>query len=201
MNNSTTAEQLIAKARQVATYAHAGQKRKGTGEPYVTHPDAVAEIVARYTSHPEAIAAAELHDVLEDVPSDRYSEAQMLNDFGPRVVELVKNVSENKRADDTVEKSWQDRKRYYLDHLSDLTDHDALIIAAADKIHNLTAMVNDYRKIGNDLWHRFNAPRDQQLWFYRSILDVVTAKNLSEDLVSQLRKVVDQFSTIVKSSD
>ena len=184
-------------AKETADYAHATQTRKGSKLPYSIHPHAVAEITAKYTDNEDAVIAAELHDVLEDVSADRYSEQQMLTDFGPDVVKLVKMVSEDKRADDIVQKSWEERKNGYINHLSRLTDRDALIISTADKIHNLSSMIEDYDTIGDDLWTRFNAPKEKQLWYYRQIIDVLETKNLPKDLYRQLSEKVSALSRII----
>ncbi len=87
---------FINQAIVVATRAHAGQVRKGTDTPYIVHPYAVAMLARNYTADPEIIAACLLHDVLEDVAPAVYSEADMLQDFGSGVVDLVKTVSEPK---------------------------------------------------------------------------------------------------------
>ncbi|MDR2360884.1 MAG: HD domain-containing protein, partial [Oscillospiraceae bacterium] len=79
-------QERIKQARAVSEYAHDNQFRKGSGVPYATHPRMVAEIVSRYTDNEDVVAAAYLHDVLEDVPSERYSEEKMLADFGARVL-------------------------------------------------------------------------------------------------------------------
>lgn len=187
-------------ARRTADYAHELQVRKGTNVPYSTHPHAVAEIVERYTDNEDAAIAAELHDVLEDVPEDRYSEEQMRADFGESVVRLVTMVSEDKRADDTEEKSWEERKSDYLAHLDALDDTEALIVSAADKIHNIASIVVDHADVGDDLWSRFNAPKERQLWYYRSIADILATKQVPEDLIAEIHDQVERLARIADTA-
>lgn len=187
----------VEQARETADYAHAMQTRKGSGEPYSNHCHAVADIVAQYTDNKNAIIAAELHDVLEDVPESRYSESQMLQDFGKEATDLVKMVSEDKRADDKIKKTWQDRKDSYINHLLKSSNRDALIIATADKINNLQSMLYDYQQIGEQLWTRFNAPKEKQLWYYKTILGILHDKNLPDDLINCLSEQINQLQKIV----
>jgi len=186
----------IKKAEQVTIRAHANQYRKGSRVPYYTHPFAVAQIVSKYTNEECIVVAALFHDILEDVPSEVYSEQQMRDEFGDLVVSIVKNVSENKRADDEQTKPWRARKEYYLHHLRILEDIPALIVSAADKIHNISCMLEDYSAFGNELWLRFNAPKADQLWNYQSILDILKDKDIPQGMKEQLEELVDKLEAI-----
>ncbi|MDR2063244.1 MAG: HD domain-containing protein [Candidatus Nomurabacteria bacterium] len=189
----------LKKAQATSEYAHANQFRKGSSVPYYTHPKAVAEISSRYTNSEDAVVAAYLHDVLEDVPSERYSEKQMLADFGKRVVEIVERTSENKRADE-VAKPWEERKKYYLSHLEGLEDQDALIVSVADKIHNIDAMLADYQQVGEDLWEKFNAPKEKQLWYYEEINRIVSQKPVPEEMKKTLSEKIAKLADIIKQN-
>ena len=106
-------------ALKVASKAHRKQTRKGTDIPYISHPVAVAMIVSEYTADEDTIVASILHDILEDVESTVYSENDMRNDFGNEIVEIVKDVSEDKIAGEP-EKPWIERKNSYLAHLDSI---------------------------------------------------------------------------------
>lgn len=188
----------LARAREVAERAHAGQFRKGTRVPYVTHTVAVAEIVSRYTDDEDVVIAALFHDILEDVPSRVYSERRMLDEFGPRVVGLVKAVSEDKRADDETERPWRERKLSYMEHVRSEDDPCAMLICAADKIHNSSTMLSDYGTIGDGLWDRFNASKEDELWYYESMLAILSGKDLPEGLIGRLAHNVSGLEKIVK---
>ena len=85
-------------ALKVASKAHRDQVRKGTDIPYISHPVAVALIIGEYTTDEDVIVAGILHDVLEDVRPSIYSEADMRGDFGDKITDIVKDVSEDKVA-------------------------------------------------------------------------------------------------------
>ena len=77
-------KQLIQEALMLAIRAHEGQRRKYTGEPYSTHPIGVSKIIETIPDHtPEMVAAALLHDVVEDTP---ITFLDIKNQFGSRRV-------------------------------------------------------------------------------------------------------------------
>lgn len=160
---------LFDKAIAFATEMHAGQFRKGTNIPYIVHPMEAAAIVATITTDDEMLAAAVLHDTLEDTPA---TVDQLREVFGDRVTALVAEESENKREDMPSESTWQVRKQETLDHLSH-TSHDAKVIALGDKLSNIRAIQRDYERLGDGLWNRFNQ-KDPGLhaWYYRSMVDI-----------------------------
>lgn len=90
---------LVARAAAFAGYAHGSiqQLRKYTGEPYIVHPEEVAGIVADVTDDQAVIAAAWLHDVLEDTP---VTYNQVWSEFGPRVAQLVVEVTDVSKPED-----------------------------------------------------------------------------------------------------
>lgn len=75
-----------------ASRAHDGHYRKGSGVPYISHPMAVMLIAASVTNDEDVLLAALFHDILEDVP-ENYSRAEMKDEFGLRVVEIVEGVT------------------------------------------------------------------------------------------------------------
>ena len=92
---------MIERAAAFAEKAHRGAFRKGTNIPYITHPMETAVIVSAFTDDPEIIAAALLHDVVED---SGITGEELETAFGRRIMELVMLESEDKT------KTWQERK-------------------------------------------------------------------------------------------
>ena len=92
----------IEKAVLFATKAHAGAFRKGTNRPYILHPIEAMSIVMKFTEDEDVIAAAVLHDTLEDTSVTR---EQLEIEFGSRVATLVASVSEDKKKDRPAEKT------------------------------------------------------------------------------------------------
>ena len=114
--------------------AHRQQKRKYTGEPYANHCRNVAAIVAEYTSDPAVIAAATLHDVLEDT---EVTPAEMRDVFGERVTLLVIEVTDVSRLEDG---NREVRKRLDKEHLAQ-SSPDGATIKLADLIDNSSSIV------------------------------------------------------------
>ena len=91
--------ELVERARQFAAEAHAAihHVRRYSKEPYIVHPRAVAALVAQVTDDAEVLAAAWLHDVVEDTPVEL---PQIEAEFGPRVARLVSDLTDVSRRTD-----------------------------------------------------------------------------------------------------
>ena len=173
---------LIDKAIEVAAVAHIDQKRKGDGStPYIVHPIAVGMIVSGAGSDEATICAAILHDVLEDTDFGR---DKLRDIFGEEIVKMVEEVSD-KNPDDP----WAKRKDAYLEHLKTASD-GALVIACADKIHNLKAIMEAYKKDGEKIWPRFSASKEDKMAFYESVYRQARERMRYNDLVSNLGKAL-----------
>ena len=161
---------LVTRAVIFAALAHEGTVRKGTKLPYIVHPMEAAAITAGLTEDQEVIAAAVLHDTVEDTGA---SLKMIENQFGPRVAELVAAESENKREDQKAEDTWEVRKNETIEHLRHCTDRNVKILALADKLSNLRAIYRDYCAIGDKLWKRFNQNDPSKIgWYYGCFVDV-----------------------------
>ena len=160
-------ETLLAKAIAFAAEKHRGQVRKGTNIPYIVHPMEAAAITATMTSDPELIAAAVLHDTLEDC--EGVTEDLLRALFGKRVAQLVCAESEEKQAD--AAGSWKTRKQVTIDHLQKPECSQAVkILTLSDKLSNLRALHRDQLAIGEKLWKRFNQKdKEMHRWYYASI--------------------------------
>jgi guanosine-3',5'-bis(diphosphate) 3'-pyrophosphohydrolase len=155
-----------------ATNAHSGSYRKGTSIPYILHPLEAAAIVGTMTSDKEVIAAAVLHDVVEDTP---VSIEMIRAQFGDRIADLVSFESENKREGLPAADTWRIRKEETLTALSATTDACVKMIALGDKLANVRAMERDHSVLGDALWDRFNQKdKEQQYWYYSSISEAVS---------------------------
>ncbi|MCI8374097.1 MAG: bifunctional (p)ppGpp synthetase/guanosine-3',5'-bis(diphosphate) 3'-pyrophosphohydrolase [Lachnospiraceae bacterium] len=159
-----------------ATKAHSGTTRKGTNVPYIVHPIEAAAIVSTMTEDEEVIAAAVLHDVLEDTEA---TEDDLLARFGRRITELVIGESEDKRRNFPAALTWRVRKQETITFLQTEADKDAKMLALADKLSNLRAIHRDVCVIGDAVWERFNV-KDKSMheWMYRSIAEAL--KDLEE---------------------
>ena len=186
----------IQKAVNISAKLHDGQKRKGDNLPYILHPYSVAIILSNHTEDEDIIIAGLLHDVLEDV--ENYSPEDMKRDFGEKVLNTVLQVTEEKDPSDDIEKSistWEYRKNKYID---DLNGHrqEALMVCCADKIHNLTSMIEAYKKRnqGDGFFDIFNAPgpkKETILFFYERVFSVLKA-NLKSGIVNELEQIISK---------
>jgi myo-inositol-1(or 4)-monophosphatase len=165
-------QSLLDKAIIFAVQAHSGMVRKGTDTPFIVHPIEAAAIVATMTNDVEIIAAAVLHDTVEDTLT---SIEDIRSEFGDRVAAIVSAESENKREDRLPGDTWMERKKETIDHLTHSTDEAEKMVALADKLSNIRAMYRDSNNLGEALWKRFNQ-KDKQMhaWYYRSIGTVLS---------------------------
>jgi (p)ppGpp synthase/HD superfamily hydrolase len=153
----------LEQAIQFAVAAHAGQKRKGTTIPYVVHPLAVGRILLMAGCAEPVAVAGILHDTVEDTP---VTLDEIRSRFGEQVALLVKGASEPDK-----EAPWEDRKRHTLG-LLETAPADMLLLSLADKLDNLRSIRVDFERQGERVWERFNRPRGQQEWYYRSLSTV-----------------------------
>ena len=157
---------LFDRAARYAIEAHADTERRGKGFPYIIHPMEAAAIVATITADPEILAAAILHDVVED--TDRTVE-DLRAEFGDRIAELVASESEDPMADLSEEASWHARKQAAIDRLAN-APHDAKIVAMGDKLSNMRAIARDHELIGDEIWNLFHTKeKSEHEWHYRGL--------------------------------
>ena len=159
---------IVDAAIHFATAAHAGQIRKAKQTPYILHPLEVGAIVATMTDDLEVIAAAILHDTVEDTAT---TVEDIDREFGPRVAELVAHESEDKREDQPAHETWRIRKQETIDQLCSAPE-EVLMITLADKLSNVRSMYIDQQQVGEQLWQRFNQQDPaQHHWYYQAIAD------------------------------
>ncbi len=173
--------ELVSEAIIFATKAHDGMRRKNASIPYILHPMEAAAIVGSMTSNQEVIAAAALHDVVEDAG---VSMEDVESHFGKRVAELVASETENKRRNLPAENTWKIRKQEALRFLKETDDLEIKMLYLGDKLANVRSIYYIWKKEGHAMWQIFNQKDPvQQAWYYRSIADSV--KELSDTLAWQ----------------
>ena len=170
MANKPLNTELLDRAIIFAVRAHAGTERRGKGYPYIVHPLEAVEIVATMTADQELLAAAALHDTVEDTD---VTVEQLRAEFGDRIASLVADESDEMPAGMSEEDSWHGRKKAAIDRLS-RASHDAKMVALGDKLSNMRAIARDYAVQGDALWNIFHAkdPRDHE-WHYRGLADAL----------------------------
>jgi len=157
----------LERAYRVAARYHRSQTRKGSDLPYIVHPCAVVSILQAAGIHDgEVLAAALLHDVIEDT---RCELEDLSKQFPATVVRWVDQTSEEKEDEIGISLSWIDRKRDHLKH-AHAADWQARAIILADKLHNMTSILYDIEQ-GEEVWERFNAPPSAALWYYSAMIE------------------------------
>lgn len=168
---SKTEFPLFEKALLFAARRHSGQIRKGTKVPYIVHPVEVASIAATITSDDTVLAAAVLHDTLEDT-NTKPRELRMR--FGQDVLDLVMSESEIRIGESNSE-NWMERKEESIDELKRSTDVRIKILWLCDKLSNLRSLYFTYLDNGEDMWNVFHQ-KDPKMheWYYRSVFENTT---------------------------
>ena len=178
MANKPLDTQLLDRAIVFAVKAHAGTERRGKGFPYIVHPMEAMEIVATMTPDQELLAAAALHDTVEDTD---VTIEQIRAEFGDRIASLVAAESDDVVEGVSEEDSWHGRKQAAIDRLA-RAPHDAKMVALGDKLSNMRAIARDYAMQGDKLWSLFHTsdPKEHE-WHYRG-------------LANSLRELSDTFA-------
>ena len=156
-------DELLARAISFAAEAHKSQTRKGGSIPYIVHPMEASAIVATMTDDAALIAAAVLHDTVEDCEGVTVEGIE--KSFGSHVAELV--AFESHPTDDQL--SWRENRQAFLDRLKD-ADEEQMILSLGDKLSNMRAISRDYAVLKNELWKRFHqTDKREHAWYYRSL--------------------------------
>ena len=202
MANKPLNTELLDRAIIFAVKAHAGTERRGKGYPYIVHPMEAVEIVSTMTKDQELLAAAALHDTVEDTD---VTIEQIREEFGDRVADLVADETVEipdqvgNDGDDVMagsdrpseEETWHSRKQAAIDRLAKAS-HDAKMVALGDKLSNMRAIARDYAVQGDALWNIFHAkdPKDHE-WHYRGLAN--SLKELEDTFAYQeFVKLIDQ---------
>lgn len=174
---------MVNKAIIFATKAHAGQFRKATRTPYILHPLECGVIVSQMTNDEEMIAAAFLHDTVEDCG---VSIETIRQEFGDRVAAFVSAESEDKS------KTWMERKQSTIDHLQTASKEECIVVLG-DKLSNIRSLQRDYQICGEELWQRFNQKDKAKIgWYYQSVgeeLQCLSEYKEYQEYMSLIREV------------
>lgn len=160
-------------AISLAARAHEGQIRKGTSIPYITHPVAVAGLVAQYGGDEDQQIAALLHDVLED--GGPHYATEIGARFGARVLRIVEGCTDGTPDATGAKAPWSERKALYLQHLAE-APAETLLVSGCDKLSNARAILEDLITVGPAVFDRFTAKREGTLWYYSELERIFAAR-------------------------
>ena len=163
---------LLDRAIVFAVKAHHNTERRGKGFPYIVHPLESVEIVATITPDQELLAAAALHDTIEDTD---VTVEDIRKEFGDRIANIVHAESDQETEGVSEEDSWHARKQAAIARLA-AAPYEAKIVAMGDKLSNMRAIWRDYQQKGDELWNIFHVKdKASHEWHYRGL-----AASLSE---------------------
>jgi (p)ppGpp synthase/HD superfamily hydrolase len=196
---STASSLKFQEALVYAAQAHAGQLRKGTRIPYLSHLLAVTALALEHGATDDEAIAALLHDAVEDA-GGKPRLADIETRFGRAVASIVAGCTDT----DVVPKPpWRARKTAYVAHLRD-APLSVKLVAAADKLHNARAILADYRALGDALWSRFNGGKNGTLWYHRAMVNALKEPrlwHLAEDLdtiVTELERLANDGQPVLE---
>ena len=185
---------LIQKAIRFSIKTHEvyqKQKRKGKDIPYLAHPLTVGLILARVGASEDVIVAGILHDTIEDSTPEKKVSRDMLEErFGPTVADIVLSVSETSK-----ELPWEERKREAIEHIKSFS-HDSLLVKSADVLSNGSELIDDYTRDGDQVFARFNAPKDKIVAHYLSVISAITEHWPENPLVEDMGGLLENIKKI-----
>ena len=158
---------VLDRAVEMSVKAYSGLVRKKDGKPYLLHPMEVTVIASGMTKDEEVLAAAMLHDAVEDAG---ITLREIRETCGKRVAELVESETEEKYPDKPAAQTWKIRKQESLDRLRDCKSIEIKILWLSDKLSNIRSFYKLWKEQGDEFWNSFNqADPAQQAWYYRSV--------------------------------
>jgi (p)ppGpp synthase/HD superfamily hydrolase len=193
MSETSSTSLLGPRFEQALVYAatlHAGQVRKSTPIPYVSHVLAVTAIALEHGANEDEAIAALLHDAVEDC-GGKPRLADIRHRFGGTVADIVAGCTD---ADVTPKPPWEERKRQYIEHVKTASP-SVLLVSCSDKVHNARSIVADLRA-GVDVFALFKGGKDGTLWYYRSLLEVFQQREVPPRLVAELARSVSEMQSL-----
>jgi (p)ppGpp synthase/HD superfamily hydrolase len=182
----------VEQAIRAAAVLHKDQTRRGSMPfPFVTHAVATAFTLLDYTDDEDVIIAAFLHDTLEDTD---YTAEELREDFGARVCDIVETLTEPKASRDEP-LSWRERKLVYLKQLK-RGSAEAVLVAAADKIHNFRTIVEDYSDSYQRFYQDFGKNFSDRLEIYQQFADIVNART-DNPIVTEFNHVFESYRSFL----
>lgn len=175
----------IENAAAIAVTAHQGQVRKNDDTPYVMHPISVALMLARHGFSDAVVAAALVHDVLEDTA---FSEAELAGAIGEEAYAIVKSVTNDPGLE------WEEQRLKYIETVRQGPE-GAKAVSAADKIANMRNLLDAYAVQGPALWSKFNRGKDKKLWFEESML-IMLKETWQHPLVDEYAELVERMRAL-----
>jgi len=180
-----------------ANQLHRRQPRKGSSIPYMSHLLGVASLALEHGANEDEAIAAVLHDAVEDQGGEPTLET-ICRTFGEKVAGIVDECTD---AVVIPKPAWEPRKRAYIAGLAKASK-GALLVSAADKLHNVRSMLGDYREVGEALWPRFKGGKDGTLWYYSALIKAYRKTKAPvrppKALISELERTLRELKRLAR---
>jgi (p)ppGpp synthase/HD superfamily hydrolase len=181
------------KALVYATRIHGGKLRKKTRIPYIAHILGVAATALEYGANETEAIAALLHDAVEDCGGAKRLRA-IERKFGKRVARIVEGCTD---TDQTPKPPWLKRKKTYVSHVRHASMATKLV-SASDKLHNVRAILMDYRQEEEKLWSRFGGGKQGALWYYRALVNALSGKRI-QPVVQEINRTLTELESLANN--
>jgi (p)ppGpp synthase/HD superfamily hydrolase len=189
----TSLGERFRRAMVFAAELHACQVKKGGHSiPYVSHLLGVTSLVIEAGGDEDMAIAALLHDAVEDqggLPTLERIRAE----YGERVAHIVEGCTDSEIE---PKPPWLERKKAYVGHVREHADSEVTLVSAADKLHNVRAILVDFRELGDPVFERFKGRKDGTLWYYRAMVDAFRDAMVRNGLTQHARgnqRLVDEL--------
>jgi (p)ppGpp synthase/HD superfamily hydrolase len=190
--NSPKISSRLYEALQFTFKLHGHDARKESNIPYVAHLLSVCALVQQDGGDEDEAIAALLHDALED-KAEETNRNEILELFGEQVLTIIESSIDTPPSyKGGVKPPWRQRKEAYLAHVR-ATNPNLLRVTIADKVDNARAILADYQRSGDDVWKRFNAGKEDQLWYYKNCVSAYETAAYRGPLLDELRRLVTQI--------
>src|SRR4051812_16251011 len=175
---------------------HRFHVRKGSRVPYLSHLMSVSALVLEHGGSEDQAIAALLHDAVEDAAPGQGPDvlAAIGDEFGPEVRAMVEACSDSLN-DEGGKRPWRERKLASVvgQRGPAKKSDDALLVTAADKIHNARSIARDLRTYGPSFWRTFSACEHDLLWYYTAVEAAIAERLGAHEVVETLHRAVDEL--------
>lgn len=181
---------LVKRAFALAIEVHREDLRKDTTIPYLSHLWSVAALVLEHGGDDKQVAAALLHDAVED--GGGVAMLDTIRQLDEEVADLVLHLSDGvvDTTKNQAKLDWKTRKVGYLQSLEG-TDARVLLVSACDKLHNARCILADHRVLGPKVWDRFSHDDPTgHAWYYDSLARAFSGR-VPHPLYDELRRTID----------
>lgn len=189
----------IASAIRFSVHVHEvyrKQRRKILGTPYIIHPLTVGLILAQAHVDEDVVIAGILHDTIEDSIEDKKVTRDLLaTKYGERVASIVESVTEHDKS-----LPWEERKQIAVEGIAHLSI-DAALVKAANSICNITDLIKDYKRMGDDMFNNFNASKEQIIEQHLQVIKSITTYFPESPFVTDLNHKVSELNALMQAKN